>query len=200
MASMAALLLMIAWHMSEYEHFIRIIKVAPTTDRLTLLTCFSLTVLIDMEVAVAVGMSLAAVLFIKRSIELSGTRLSDPDDSEHPRTKELPAEVVIYDIDGPLFFGSAQKALSTLTEIQQIKIVILNMSDVTMLDMTAMVAMESVFENFKHRNILLIINGLNARMLVKLRKVGISNETGLFQYTSTLDEAITLSKKELNLR
>jgi SulP family sulfate permease len=124
----------------------------------------------------------------------------DPDDTEHQRSNDLPAEVVIYDIDGPMFFGSAQKASSTLTEIQQIKIVILNMSDVTMLDMTAMVAMESVFENFKHRNILLIINGLNARMLVKLRKVGISKETGLFQYTSTLDKAITLGKKELNLR
>jgi SulP family sulfate permease len=200
MASMAALLLMVAWHMSEYKHFMRIIKVAPTSDKLTLLTCFSLTVLIDMEVAVAVGMSLAAVLFIKRSIELSGIRLSEPDDTEHQRSNELPAEVVIYDIDGPMFFGSAQKALSTLTEIQQIKIVILNMSDVTMLDMTAMVAMESVFENFKHRNILLIINGLNARMLVKLRKVGISKETGLLHYTNTLDEAITLSKKELYLR
>ncbi len=198
MASMAALLLMVAWHMSEYKHFMRIIKVAPTSDKLTLLTCFSLTVLIDMEVAVAVGMSLAAVLFIKRTVELSGIRLSDSDGVEHPRTKDLPAEVVIYDIDGPMFFGSAQKALSTLTEIQEIKIVILNMSHVTMLDMTAMVAMESVFENFKHRNILLIINGLNARMLVKLRKVGISKETGLLQYTNTLDEAITLSKKELN--
>jgi SulP family sulfate permease len=69
-----------------------------------------------------------------------------------------------------------------------------------MLDMTAMVAMESVFENFKQRNILLIINGLNARMLVKLRKVGVSKETGLLQYTNTLDEAITLSKTELKLR
>ena len=65
MASLSALLLMVAWNMSEIKHFIHIIKVAPNNDILVLLTCFILTVLIDMQVAVAIGMGLASILFIK---------------------------------------------------------------------------------------------------------------------------------------
>jgi SulP family sulfate permease len=114
MAAMAALLLMVAWNMSEAGHFFRIVRIAPRSDVATLLTCFVLTVLFDMEIAVAVGMGLAAVLFIRRSIELTGGRLLERH--AHPRAAELPDNVLIYDIDGPLFFGSAQKALSALTK------------------------------------------------------------------------------------
>lgn len=191
MASIAALLLFVAWNMSEYKHFIRIIKVAPTADTITLLTCFSLTVLFDMEIAIAVGMSLAAILFIKRTIELTGIQIENQNQHENPRAADLPSDVVIYDIDGPMFFGSAQKALSALTDIQAVKIVILNMTDVTMIDVTAMVAIESVFDNFKQHNIHLIINDLKPRMQAKLNKVGLSTQTGLVTYTSTLEDAIS---------
>ncbi len=200
MAAIAALLLLVAWNMSEAKHFIRIIRVAPNGDKATLLTCFSLTVMFDMEIAVAVGLGLAAALFIRRSIALTGLKLIDNNQTEHPRAAELPNNVLIYDVNGAMFFGSAQKALSVLTHISKVKIVVLDMSDVTMLDMTAMVAMESIAENFKQHGIKMIINNLDLRMILKLRSVGIGKEDGNVTYSLTIDDAITsiLDENSLN--
>lgn len=200
MAAIAALLLLVAWNMSEAKHFIRIIRVAPNGDKATLLTCFSLTVMFDMEIAVAVGLGLAAALFIRRSIALTGLKLIDNNQTEHPRAAELPSNVLIYDVNGAMFFGSAQKALSVLTHISKVKIVVLDMSDVTMLDMTAMVAMESIAENFKQHGIKMIINNLDLRMILKLRSVGIGKEDGNVTYSLTIDDAITsiLDESSLN--
>ena len=192
MAAIAALLLLVAWNMSEAKHFIRIIRIAPGGDKATLLTCFTLTVMFDMEIAVAVGLGLAAALFIRRSIELTGLKLIPNHETEHARASELPNDVLIYDVNGAMFFGSAQKALSILTHISEVKTVVLDMSDVTMLDMTAMVAMESIANNFKQHNIRMIINNLDARMILKLRNVGIRKEDGSVEYSRTISDAVTM--------
>lgn len=151
MAAMAALLLVVAWNMSEARHFVRILRVAPRDDVIVLLSCFILTVLFDMTIAVAVGMGLAAVLFVRRSIDLTQTRSLRP---EHNNLAEVPEEIAVYDINGPLFFGSAQKALRNLTEISpQVRVVILDMSEVSMLDMSAIVAMESIVASLLGRGV-----------------------------------------------
>lgn len=188
MAAMAALLLVVAWNMSEAGHFVRILRVAPRGDVTTLLVCFGLTVLFNMEIAVAVGMGLAAVLFVRRSIELTGARLVERH--EHPHTQSLPASVVLYDINGPLFFGAAQKALRGLTTLgQDVKAVILDMSDVTMLDMTAMVAMENIVEDLRKKGVFLVIGNLQPRMILKLRRVGIRRRIGTLLFARSLAEA-----------
>ncbi|GAV20212.1 sulfate permease, SulP family [Mariprofundus micogutta] len=171
MAAMAALLMVVAWNMSEARHFIHILKVAPRHDILVLLTCFSLTVLIDMEVAVAAGMALASVLFIKRMIELTGVNLINPG-HEHADA-DVPEEIVIYDINGPMFFGAAQNALKTLVSIRsEVKVVVLDLSDVPMIDMTAMVAMQSIVNNLAARGVSLIFCGLTAEVRLKLKQSG----------------------------
>lgn len=193
MASMAALLLMVAWNMSETKHFARIVRYAPRDDIMVLLTCFVLTVLFDMEIAVAVGMLLAAMLFIHRSIEQSGTRLLDRGNNGHEH-RALPDSILIYDINGALFFGSAQKALSVLTDIRkEIQIVILDMSDVTMLDMSAMVAMESIVESCKKRGLKLVINKLDPRLILRLRRIGLRAKKGVFEYSRNMDAAIDIA-------
>lgn len=189
MASLSALLIIVAWNMSEIKHFKHIIKSAPKDDIYVLLTCFSLTVIIDMQVAVAVGIGLASVLFIKRTIDLYSIELSSSSLQEHP---DLPKEVLIYDINGPMFFGAAQKALRTLLNINDEKsIVILNMKNVSLIDMTAMVALESIVDSFKIKNKKLIFAGLNQRVLKKL-------ERAKFDYVTTfshLEDAIEYSKE-----
>jgi len=138
MSAMAALLMVVAWNMSEARHFMHMLKVAPRHDILVLLTCFSLTVLIDMEVAIAAGMALAGFLFIKRMTELTGVKLIGA--GQKHSGFEVPREIMIYDINGPMFFGAAQNALKTLLGIRrEIRVVIIDMSDVPMIDMTAMV-------------------------------------------------------------
>ena len=192
MASMAALLIMVAWNMSEAKHFVRIVKIAPRSDVATLLTCFALTVLFDMEIAVAVGMGLAGALFISRTIELTDAKLIERH--EHPHIQSLPKNIVLYDINGPLFFGAAQKALSGLTTLgPEITVVILDMSDVTMIDMTAMAAMETIIENLRKKGILLIICGLAPRMILKLRRAGVRKKAGEIEFVRTLESGIKLA-------
>jgi SulP family sulfate permease len=197
MASMAALLLMVAWNMGEARHFTRIIRIAPRSDVLTLLTCFSLTVLLDMEIAIGVGMGLAALLFIRRTIELTGARFMERH--EHPHTATLPNSIVLYDINGPLFFGAAQKALSGLTKLRhEIKVVILDMSDVPLMDITGLVALESIVATLSKKNILLIINNLAPRIRLKLQNADIHEQPGIIQFVPSLDEASRLALAHAN--
>jgi len=191
MASMAALLMMVAWNMAEAKHFIRIVRVAPREDVLTLLTCFSLTVMFDMVIAVAVGMGLAAMLFIRRSIALTGVNIVERREHDHAHLGEIPDDVIVYDINGPLFFGSAQKALSNLASVSStVRTVILDMKDVTMLDMTAIVALESILADLSKRSITVIICNLEARMKTKLARVGLVEKEHVMMYCTNVELAV----------
>lgn len=193
MASMAALLMMVAWNMSEAKHFVRTLRIAPRDDIVTLLTCFLLTVIFDMTIAVAVGMGLAAMLFIRRSISLAEGR-----SVELNYEGELPKEISIYDINGPLFFGSAQKAMKNITNITpEVRVVILDMSEVTMIDMSAIVAMESIVKNLAANNVGMVINNLQPRMILKLRRAGVHTSSDKIELSRTLDEALEKAQKML---
>jgi len=195
MASMAALLLMVAWNMSEAKHFVRIIKIAPRDDVIVMSICFSLTVLFDMTIAVGVGMGLAAILFIRRSISLTTTKKVEVS---HELYGDLQNKVVIYDIDGPLFFGSAQKAIKSISDVlSEVRVVILDMSEVNMIDMSAIVAMESIARLMDKNNMVLIINNLQPRMILKLRRAGIRLKPGKIYYSRTLNDAIKKAGKLL---
>jgi len=193
MASMAALLMMVAWNMSEAKYFIRTLKIAPRDDVITLLSCFLLTVLFDMTIAVGVGIGLAAMLFIRRSINLTESVVIA---SQHQNDFNLPKDIIIYDINGPLFFGSAQKATKNITSISpDVRVVILDMSEVTMLDMSAIIAMESICSNLAKNNVGLIINNLLPRMVLKLQRAGIQTTTGKVVFSSNVAEAIEMAKE-----
>lgn len=192
MASMAALLLMVAWNMSEAKHFVRTLKVAPRDDVIVLLLCFSLTVLFDMTLAVAVGMGLAAALFIRKSISLTESSSHEHDHEGY----QLPESIIVYDINGPLFFGTAQKALNTVASVRpEVRVVILDMTEVTMLDMSAIIAMESIADDLQSRDIGMVINGLQPRMILKLRRAGIRKRNGVTAFSRSLEEGIAAARK-----
>jgi SulP family sulfate permease len=187
MASLSALLLMVAWNMSEVKHFTNIIKVAPKHDVYVLLTCFILTVLLDMQIAVGVGMGLASILFIKRTIDLYSIKLVN--DENFTTNKEIPDDVSIYSINGPMFFGAAQNALKVLLDTKDdIKTVIVSLEHVNMMDMTALVAFKSIVDNFNKNNKTLIITGVNNRIQKKLTKMEI-----------IFDEKNLILKQDINL-
>ena len=193
MASLSALLFVVAWNMSEVKHFINIIKVAPKDDVYVLLACFSLTVLFDMQIAVAIGIGLASVLFIKRTIDLYSIELINTKTSSiHPN---IPENISIYDINGPMFFGAAQNALKTLLNSNEdTDVVILNMQNVTMIDMTAMVALKSIVDNFRRKNKKLIFSGLNARIVKKLTKAKFEFDDINLKIFDNLEDSINYSK------
>lgn len=111
MSALAGLLIMVAWNMSEAPHFVHTLKVAPRRDVAVLLTCFTLTVVFDMVVAVAVGLVLAGVLFIQRIATLTSVTVVN---REHQH-QDFGDDVMVYDINGPLFFLLPAKKHSMLS-------------------------------------------------------------------------------------
>jgi len=183
MAALAALLLMVAWNMSEAPHVVKTLRVAPRSDVLVLLTCLVLTVLFDMVLAVGVGLLLAAGLFIKRMSELTDTTSLRP--GQNQLLQDLPEHVAAYAIRGPLFFGAAEKALSVLRRFNpDIRIVIVDISAVPMMDMTALAALENVLLDYRKQDIALILSGSNLRLRLKLRRAGIHSPTGPYHVRS----------------
>ena len=146
MASLAALLLVVAWNMSEVRNFIHLVRVSPRSDVLVLVTCFLLTVFIDMVVAVSVGFMMAAILFMRRMSEMTQARFamdSMPDLAEDVKTP--PKGVLLYEINGPLFFGASQNAMSTLGAIRgdSFDVLVLHLGRVPVIDATGFVALEN---------------------------------------------------------
>lgn len=189
MAALAALLLITAWNMSDARHFVHIVRVAPRSDVMVLLTCFLLTVIFDMTIAVTVGVLLAAMLFMRRMAEISYTRLVD---DTHPVVKEpLPKNVRLYEIAGPLFFGAAEKAMSTLLRLDKsVDIVVLHMGGVPTMDMTGFTALDATIKQLRRRNIFIALAAVQSQPAELMQRAGLVDIPGELIMTVTLDEAL----------
>lgn len=194
MAALAALLFIIAWNMSEAHHFVHTLKSAPASDVWVLVICFALTIIFDMVIAVAVGIGLAAALFIRRMAQLTYTqRLAAPPMGEH-----FPSEVALYKISGPLFFGAAEKAIATLRVIDHgVRIIVLDMRAVPSLDTTAMVALDTLRRELGEQGVGVMFVGLPPRMALKLKRAGIKREAGKLAVVSNLSHAERMSRRWL---
>ncbi len=189
MAALAALLLVVAWNMSEAKHFMHILKVAPRSDIVVLLACFGLTVIFDMVVAVGTGVVLAAFLFMRRMAEITHTRRLE---WSHERwSAELPERVQVYEIAGPLFFGAAEKAMSTLEQIgQQDAVVVLDLAGVPAMDVTGLVALDSLIERIHHQGACVILVGVQRQPAKAMEKAGIKDLPGRLAICRTLEQAL----------
>lgn len=196
MAALAALLFIIAWNMSEARHFVHTLRSAPGSDVAVLVICFALTVVFDMVLAVAVGMGLAAALFIRRMAEVTQTRRVD--EKGRDGSDDLPHGIALYDIDGPLFFGAAEKAVSSLQVVDpDIRVMLLDMHDVPSLDATAIVALQTLVEELHDRDIGLVFVGLPARLVLKLRRAGLRREAGRLAVVADQRRALRLAERWL---
>ena len=149
MASLAALLLVVAWNMSELRHFAHTVRVAPRSDVILLITCFVLTVVFDMVIAVSFGVVLAALLFMRRMAETTTSRIFS--ESAHPGApRAVPEHVALYQIAGPLFFGAAQSAMSAISTVSEgVRVVVLDLGAVPVIDASGLVALESALERLQ---------------------------------------------------
>jgi SulP family sulfate permease len=179
MAGLAALLLLVAWNMSEAKHFAHIVRVAPRSDVLVLVTCFVLTVVFDMVVAVSVGVVLAALMFMRRMADITQARLADVAAGERGIDPALPDElrskVAIYDIAGPLFFGAAQKAVGSLGAVAgRLKVLIVRLDHVPVMDATGLVALESAIATLSKRGCATVLTGLQPQPASLIARAGLT--------------------------
>lgn len=193
MASLAALLLIVAWNMSEAKHFVHALKVAPRSDVIVLLTCFGLTVIFDMVVSVTVGVILAALLFMRRMAEVSNVRLVD----QHPIAAEgLPKNVLIYEVAGPLFFGAAQKAMNALQRVPTgIKVVVLDLSAVPAIDATGLVSLESAVARLHQLGMVVVLGGVQGQPLRALAKSGLRGHRDRLTVHGTMEKALAVARE-----
>ncbi len=189
MAAMAGLLLKVAWDMSEAKHVVRIARIAPRSDVTVLFVCFGLTVAFDMVVSVTVGIVLAALLFMRRMVEISGATLTGGPDG-HTATGLFPG-VVFYDVAGPLFFGAAEKALGALTVVESgVHTVIIDLEDVPAVDATGLVALETSVASLNGNGVAVILTGVQDQPRRALAKAGFVERPGRLSITEDITETL----------
>lgn len=196
MPTIAAILFMVAYNMSEWRKFVRIVRTAPKSDILILLVTFVLTVIFDLVVAIAVGMVLTAMLFMKRMSDetsVNGWKYIDPDtDKDGIDLKVVPKDVRVYEISGPLFFAVADK-IPEIALKDYTRCLILRMRSVPALDSTALNALESLYKKCKKQEVRLILSHVNDQPLQAMRKSGFYDMVGEENFCNHIDEALAKS-------
>jgi SulP family sulfate permease len=194
MASLAALLLLVAWNMSERKHFWNVVRVAPRSDVAVLILCFLLTVFFDMVVAVSVGVVLAALLFMQRTADLTHSRILEGsvNESEH----DLPEGVVVFEIAGPLFFGAAQNAMGALSTIgAKTRVVVLALGNVPSIDATGLVALESALKRLQDGKKLVILSGPLPQPREVFERADLPRHYAHVRFSPDLESGIALARE-----
>ena len=168
MAALAAILFIVAWGMSEIGHFIHIFRLS-LTDRTVMVLTFLLTVFVDLTVAIAVGVTLACLLFMKHMAEAveikpewrKSNALYDENTEHETQRNDLPEGVEVFQITGPFFFGVAGDLVDTLKAMGQMpKVLILRMRLVPYLDATGESVLEKVIKQCRDNNTQIILSGV----------------------------------------
>ena len=195
MPTIAAILFIVAYNMSEWRKLVRIVKSAPKSDIIITLTTFILTVIFDLVIAIGVGMVLAAILFMKRmseETEVTGWKYTE-NDTDSLELKVVPKDVRVYEMSGPLFFGAADK-IATITLKDFTRCLILRMRSVTALDATAMNALETLYKKCTEKNVRVIFSHVNPQPLSVMKKSGFFDMVGEENFCEHIDKALELAQ------
>jgi len=210
LATLAAILIVVAWNMSEFHHFKAIALKSERNDAIVLLITFFLTVLIDLNTGVQTGIMLAALLFIKRMIDVTGIEdkrkgfglsLGNEDeemeenDTNAITCKIVPPEVEVYEINGPFFFGVADRLKNVMDVLKDPpKIFILRMRHVPMVDATGLHALEEFYDSCETQGTILVLSGVNAHIRTKMQRCGFDVKIGRDNITDNIDSALLRSR------
>lgn len=198
MPTIAAILFVVAYNMCQWRTFVHLIRTAPKSDIIVLLTTFILTVVFDLVVAIEIGMVLACLLFIKRMSEEthvdSWTYVDDdtPDVDEHLR--RLPLQIRVYEITGPLFFGAAD-AIEHIVVKDFTTCLILRMRSVPALDSTALNALQNLTKVCESKGITLVFSHVNEQPMKFMVKSGFVDLVGKENFCSNIRAALDHAEK-----
>ncbi|MFO0615429.1 MAG: C4-dicarboxylic acid transporter DauA [Polyangiaceae bacterium] len=201
MASLAALLLLVAWNMSEVHRFVALARVSPKSDVFILLACFFLTVFFDMVVAVSVGFVASAILFMRRMASLTATRVQ-LDSLEEAGPTALPEHTALYEIHGPLFFGAAETAIATLNAIQHadVRTVIIHLGRVPTIDATGFAALTRAIESLERRGCGVVLAGPLPEPARIFDKANLTAKHKLLSIAPSLDQAVERARSLASIR
>ena len=176
--------------MSEVENYLHMLRIAPSSDVLVLLSCTGLTVVFDMVVGVSVGIVLAALLFMRRMADTTSTRVLREG---HPsRPQNIPPGVLLYEIAGPLFFGAAERAMTVFTTSAgpAYKTAVLDLSSVPVMDVTGLVALERILVELNERGMLVVMAGVKHQPRELMTRAGLIEAAGKLHFRDSIRHAI----------
>ncbi|MEY8353651.1 SulP family inorganic anion transporter [Lachnospiraceae bacterium 54-53] len=194
MPAIAAILFVVAYNMSEWREFAAILKTAPKSDWSVLLIAFVLTVAFDLVMAIGVGLVIASMLFMKRMsdvADVSGWRyLKDQDHSAAPiDLKPVPGHVAVFEVNGPMFFGAADKISEIFAEEGK-RVLILRMRSVPAMDATALKSLKKLYHSLQKRNVVLVLSHVNRQPMSIMEKAGFVDAVGRENIAGSIDEAL----------
>jgi SulP family sulfate permease len=216
LSCLAAILFMAAWNMSELDHFRYLLR-APRSDVLVLLSSFALTVLVDITVAVEVGIVLAALLFMKEmsavSDAVSNAHLFDDDDDDieaHLKStgqdspkplRTVPHGVEVFQLQGPFFFGVVDKLKDVLNRVERPPLVfILRTRLVPVIDASGLHALRELYLKCHRQNMRLILSGVQPKVKASMEQIGLLDIIGTHNLCRDIDHALEVAQQELDAR
>ncbi len=207
LAVLAGIVLMVAYHLSEWRVFVHELH-APRSDALVMVTTFLLTLLVDLTVGIGVGMVLAAFLFMKRMAEVTNITVvrREFEESGEPHGDEqgaiyrrrIPVGVEVYEINGPFFFGAAEKFKQTLGEIsRRPKVLVIRMRNVPAIDSTAMHALKDLVGRTRKEGTHVLLSDVHSQPLIALGRSGLLDEIGEENLFGNVDEALEAARRHV---
>lgn len=193
MPTIAAILFIVAYNMCQWRTFVNLVKTAPKSDVIVLVTSFVLTVIFDLVVAIEVGMVLACLLFIKRMSEetkVNGWTYVDedtPDVDEH--LQKLPLQIRVYEISGPLFFGAAS-VIEEIVVKDFTNCLVLRMRSVPALDSTTLNALKDLVQVCKSKGITIVFSHVNDQPMKVMEKAGFIELVGKVNFQPSISAAL----------
>ena len=207
MATLAGILIIVAYNMSEWHLFIKLFK-SPKSDVLVLLITFLLTVFLDLIIAIQAGVVLAALLFMRRMTLVTQTGyingiVQDEEEQEDINSlsrRVIPDNVEVFEINGPFFFGAADKFKNALSQVRKNPtVLILRLRKVLSIDATGLRALEDVLSSTKKEGTTLILSGVHAQPLFALERAGLLDKIGEDNLFGNIDDALNRARNLLGL-
>jgi len=202
MATLAGILIVVAWNMSELENFIDVFK-GSKSDAAVLITTFALTVLVDLTVAIEIGMILAAFLFMRKMMQISSVQQAvfpphHPD--EMLNTEDLPKGVDVFEINGPLFFGAAYKFKDAMKVLENpARVLIIRMRNVPVIDATGIRVLRDVDKEIRKKGTRLILAEVNSIQVIgELKKARLLFQIGKGNVKDTFENAVKRANEILS--
>lgn len=193
MPTIAAILFMVAYNMCQWRPFVSLLRSAPKSDIIVLVTTFVLTVVFDLVVAIEIGMVLAAMLFMKRMSDETDVKgweyIDDDNDEESLSLRHVPKYIRVYEICGPLFFGATNQ-LADIVVKDFTKCLIIRMRSVPALDATAMHALEQLYDRCEKKGVTVIFSHVNEQPMNTLTKAGFVERVGQENFCDHIDDAL----------
>ena len=192
MPCIAAILFQVAYNMSGWRTVVKVVQHSPKSDVAVLVTTFLLTVIFDLVVAIAVGLSLACLLFMKRMADVADVKeweyVEDTGDDQG-RLKKVPSHVMVYEFTGPLFFGAADKVPHIERNTGR-HVLILRMRSVPAMDITALNSLRRLYEECKSKEIRVLFSHVNEQPMTVFKKSGLYDLVGEESFVPNIDAAL----------